>query len=598
MSNVERRTSIVAALVLATAGVPSAGAATPIPEGPDGGPPPPLTGKPAVQRPVSVPRVPRHPFMAPNDRSNLHNDAFQTDANRGPGPLGRGMRRASTFFANDCASITFDSRGRLVTICVGVARPTLYMLDPKTLDTLASMPLPNRELPSPDFFHDFSGGGYFYLDHRDRAVMLTNDRHLYVVRETPGPGFAIERNYDLNGAIGLTDKPFSALPDWGGRYWFVTTKGTVGTVERSSGKVAFLKLPNGEGIQNSFSVDADGGVYIVSNLALYRFDAGPGGRPKIAWRAVYPNSGIHKPGQADASSGTTPTIMRGGRVAITDNADPTHIVVYRKARNVSGSRVVCRHPIFKKGASATDQSLNVAGRAIVAENNYGYSGPDATEQGASTSPGLERVDLDRDGTGCHHVWTSKEIAPTVVPKISLPNGLVYAYTKPPRADGSDYWYLTALDFRTGRTVYSFRAGEGLGYNNNYAPITIGPDNGAVYIGVLGGMAMLRDSVPPPRHPPRVRPRAKPRLFLGVRWRRPCAFGHVSSRIRGKDLRKVLSAVWYVGARRVASDFDPPYRRRIRLTRVKHDRIYTIRARVRLVDGRRKTVHRKVRVCAK
>jgi hypothetical protein len=596
MSPMLRHTLIVTALGLVL-GVPhAAGAATPIPEGPDGGPPPPLIGKPAVQRPVSVPRIPRHPFMAPNDRSNLHNDAFQTDANRGPGPLGRGMRRVSTFFANDCASITFDSRGRIVTICVGLARPTLYMLDPKTLDTLASMTLPPREMPSPDFFHDFSGGGYFYLDNRNRAVMLTNDRHLYVVRETAGPGFAIERDYDLNGAIGLMDKPFSALPDWSGRYWFVTTKGTVGTVNRASGKVASLKLPNGEGIQNSFSVDTDGGVYLVSNLALYRFEAGPGGEPKVIWRTAYPNSGIHKPGQADASSGTTPTIMRGGLVAITDNADPMDIMVYRKARTVAGARLVCRQPVFKKGASANDQSLNVAGRAMIVENNYGYSGPDATEQGATTSPGLARVDLDADGSGCHRVWTSKEVAPTVVPKISLPNGLVYTYTKPARDDGSDFWYLTALDFRTGRTVYRFRAGEGLGYNNNYAPITIGPDNGAVYIGVLGGMAMLRDSRSPPRHPPRVKPKAKPRLFLGVRWRRPCAFGHVRARVRGKDVPKVASAVFFVGAKRVGRDFSRPYRRRIKLSRRRHDRIYTIRARVRLVDGRRKTVHRKVRVC--
>jgi hypothetical protein len=120
----------------------------------------------------------------------------------------------------------------------------------------------------------------------------------------------------------------------------------------------------------------------------------------------------------------------------------------------------------------------------------------------------------------------------------------------------------------------------------------------VYIGVLGGMAMLRDSTPPPRHPPRVKPKKKPRLFLGVRWRRPCALGHVSTRVRGKDVPKVASAVFFVGGKRVGRDYGPPYRRRIRLARVKHDRIYTIRARVRLVDGRKKTVHKQVRVCAR
>src|SRR5256885_4407175 len=204
----------------------------PIPEGSGSTPPPLFSGSPAIQHPISVPLVPRHPFMAPNDRSNLHNDAYQTDANVGPGPLGRNMQRVSTYQTADCASITFDSRGRLVSVCVGLFRPTLFMFDPKTLDTLTSMTLPPRQ-PDPQgrIFNDFAGGGYFYLDNQDRAVVLTNDKHLYVIRETPGPGFAIDRSYDLTGAIPLTDKGFSALPDWSGRYWFVTSSGVVGTVD-------------------------------------------------------------------------------------------------------------------------------------------------------------------------------------------------------------------------------------------------------------------------------------------------------------------------------------------------------------------------------
>jgi hypothetical protein len=33
---------------------------------------------------------------------------------------------------------------------------------------------------------------------------------------------------------------------------------------------------------------------------------------------------------------------------------------------------------------------------------------------------------------------------------------------------------------------------GLGYNNNYAPITLGPD-GTAYVGVLGGILAVRDT---------------------------------------------------------------------------------------------------------
>ena len=77
----------------------------------------------------------------------------------------------------------------------------------------------------------------------------------------------------------------------------------------------------------------------------------------------------------------------------------------------------------------------------------------------------------------------------VVSKLSMANGLVYTYTKPPGS--SDPWYWTAISFRTGRTVYKALAGTGLGYNNNYAGIAISP-TGAEYVGALGGIVALRD----------------------------------------------------------------------------------------------------------
>src|SRR6202000_2283110 len=88
-------------------------------------------------------------------------------------------------------------------------------------------------------------------------------------------------------------------------------------------------------IENSFAVGNDGDVYIASSQSLYRFDAGPGGIPQITWQVTYPNSGIHKPGQVDAGTGTTPAVMSGGYVAITDNADPMDVVVYRTAPTVT-----------------------------------------------------------------------------------------------------------------------------------------------------------------------------------------------------------------------------------------------------------------------
>lgn len=462
---------------------------TPIPETPTDDVPT-FIGSPASPKPLERLAVPRHPFMAPNGQSNIHDDAYMSDTYNRSGPLGRRMSRTSTYRAPgaDCASVTFDARGRVVTICVGLLRPQLVLMDPRTLDELARFDLPPRRPGVGNPFTDFTGGGYFYLDHRDRAVIPTTTRHIYVVAEAGGPSFELRRDYDLTAAVGQGDSIVSALPDFDGRIWFVSTRGVVGNVDPRSGRVRVLTLP-GEGITNSFAVDEDGGVYIVTDRALYRFEAAGSGRPKVIWRKRYRNSGEQKPGQVDDGSGTTPTVMGRKYVAITDNADPMNVVVYRRGREVNGGRQVCRQSVFKRGASATDNSLIATERSIVVENNYGYTGPSSTENGGVTEPGVERVDLDRDGHGCDTKWKSDVISPTVVPKLSLANGLVYVYTK--NRDPDDPWYLTALSFRSGKTIYRRLSGTGLGFNNNYAPISIGPD-GTAYVGALGGLVALRD----------------------------------------------------------------------------------------------------------
>lgn len=453
-------------------------------------------GKPAKERPVRSFDVPRHPFMAANQDSNIHNDAYMTDAYERPGPLGRDMVTDSTFVVGDCASVTFDQRGNIITICVGVEGPRLFRMDPVTLDTEAYLPLPARSPrggTGSSIFQDFAGGGYFYLDHKDRAVLPTTTRQIWVVSqaETPaGPAFAIDRRYDLATVVPPDEGIVSVLPDWDGLLWFVGTQGTVGTVDPKDGSVQATQL-EGEAIANSFAVDETGGAYIVSDHALYRFDADKDGAPKITWRQTYDRGERVKPGQASQGSGTTPTVVGERYVAITDNADPyMHVLVYDRRADVAGDRLLCSVPVFGKGEGNTDQSLIAVGDSLIVENNYGYSGPSATMEGATTTPGLERVRFGEDG--CETVWRSDEIAPSAVPKISLANGLVYTYTKPPTDSDVDAWYLTAIDFRTGKTIFKRLAGTGLGFNNNYAPVSLGPD-GAAYVGVLGGLVRLADS---------------------------------------------------------------------------------------------------------
>ncbi len=437
-------------------------------------------------------------------------------------------------------------------------------MDPNTLDTIEEMPLPLRQ-PSANPFQDFSGGGYFYLDNRDRAVLATTERRILIVSGAK----TVERSYDISGAVPSGDGVISTLPDWSGRIWFATKKGVVGFVDPNTGAVRSRAL--GEPIGNSFAVDEENGVYIVSDAALYRFEAGPAGVQTV-WREGYANTGVKKPGQTQAGSGTTPTLFGDGLVAITDNSDPIRVVVLRRGRSTGGrARTVCATPVFNKGASSDDQSLIAVNRSLIAENNFGYTGPPSAQLGRSTAqPGLERVDVRQDLSGCPKIWSSNERAPSVVPKVSLDGGLVYTYTKP-QGDSRDPWYLTALDFRTGRTVWKQLAGYGLGHNNNYAPVTIGPDNGTAYIGALGGLIALRDATRP------TLPRS-PRLKVEAR----CGNRRVRGRLAGIDEPLVLRARIAVRKRK-GTDRSSPFRVRWKLRR--KQRRVRVRIVARLRDGR-------------
>src|SRR3954468_5014831 len=151
-------TRAVAIAIACLAALPAAAQASPIPD-PDRTPGiVEFDGAAASPRPVAAPPPPQHPDMAPNERSNLHVAASQTDTNVPPGPLGREMSTLSTFYSAVCGSVTFDSRGRIVTVCVGFAGPTLRLLDARTLDELASFPLPPRQSPpTGNVFQDFAG---------------------------------------------------------------------------------------------------------------------------------------------------------------------------------------------------------------------------------------------------------------------------------------------------------------------------------------------------------------------------------------------------------------------------------------------------------
>ena len=464
-------------------------------------------------KPVAHVPIPQHPYMAPNPGNNMHCDAYISDTYEASGPLGLNPQVVSrTQGFGGYGTITFDSRGWLVGVYGNARAFQLELMDPYTLEELASYDLPPRPW---DFFFqgvlpwEYLGAGiYFYLDNQDRAIVPTTKNTLQVVQvpDPEGGGeFELVREYDLADYIvpEQEDSVAWVLPEWSGEcYWYATTAGIVGTVNVDSGEVHTLRL-EGELIENSFAVGEDG-VFIISDQAMYRFSQDSSGDIIIDWRTEYDRGPQRKPGHITRGSGTSVTLMgtpQDGLVVITDNAEPRVNLLF--IRRFDGT-LVGSVPLFAEGKSGTDLTTiafehadengdSIGVYSAIVENNWGHH----TFPLSRPEPGLTRVDATRhdDGTyTCKEVWASSEMSIGGF-RLSLGNGLVYMYGKGESGlITEEKWYFTALDFITGETVYKKLAGTGLGYNNWQGSLFIHPD-GMAYSTTIFGAVMIRDKAP-------------------------------------------------------------------------------------------------------
>jgi hypothetical protein len=461
--------------------------------------------------PVAHVEIPQHPFMAANPGNNMHCDAYMSDTYEARGALGLNPQVVSrTQGFGGYGTITFDSRGRLVAVYGDARAFQLELMDPYTLEELASYDLPPRSLTW--VFRgvlpwEYLGAGtYFYLDNQDRAVVPTTINTIQVVQApdlVKRKKFELVREYDLADYMvpGKDDSPAFALPDWDGKYyWFASVQGIVGTIDIDTGVVRTMRL-DGELIENSFAVGEDG-VFIISDHAMYRFSRDSSGNPIVDWHTTYDRGTRSKPGHITRGSGTSVTLAgtpQDGLVVITDNAEPRINLLFVRR---SDGAIVCSTPLFEEGKSGTDltaiafEHADENGEGIgvysaIVENNWAHH----TFPISHPEPGLTRVDATRhdDGTcSCGEVWASNERSIGGF-RLSFGNGLVYQYGKD-ESSLNTKWYFTAVDFATGKTVYKKLTGTGLGYNNWAGSLFLHPD-GMVYSTTIFGLVMMRDTAP-------------------------------------------------------------------------------------------------------
>jgi hypothetical protein len=475
--------------------------------------PPAYVGAPVEAQPVTGGWLPDVPNMSTAGAATMHSDGYSSDTHPFSGPLGHDPQ-VTYSPKGPCAGLARRSDGLLVLQCGGVLGFTMRLVDPVSLRDLATYDLPPR--PSTlravknadvDEIYSDSSGAYFFLDRDDVAVVADaaqDIQRVAAVQANDGSWSWEQRgHWDLSPYLpheceSFTDPtptgddcdPVTAVqPDAHGLLWWVSRFGRVGTLNPADGAVRVLHL-QGEEIQNSHSVDETGAVSVVSDYALYSFRAGADGTPYVVWREEYDRGSARKVGQINHGSGTTPTLLGRDHVAIADNADGRmNVVVYQRADRAKGPREICRVPVFTEGASATENTLVGYDDGLVVENNAGYLTPVPLFGRQTVAGGLAKIEVT--GRSCRVAWTSEERSPSVVPKLSRGNGLLYVYTNQEIPGGTDAWYLTAVDWRTGETAWKVRTGFGPAFDNAWAPITIGPD--VTYVSTFGGLIAVRDA---------------------------------------------------------------------------------------------------------
>ena len=406
-------------------------------------------GRPAAERPVAEPTP--HPHLAAPVAA--------------PGPLGLQPEVDTAWLGLErCGRIAQGEAPRLVAVCVDRSGPTVRLVDAEDMRPTASYDLPHAD-----------GSGcredVAFLDEADRLVVATSERELLVLT-TAGDGLSVDRTIDLRPWIPFGDCVVGLAPDWSGRLWWVSGQGLVGTVAAGPDPVVAV-ADLGEAVTHGLAVDQVA-AYVVSEDAVQRLVAGPDGTPQVVWRSEH------------AGRASAPALVGGDTLALADVSDDGEMGVRFLARE-SGSQL-CRQAVLEPGRASTSTELVPVGSGVVVLNDQGHTSFGSTVLGFTTSPGVTRVDSD-----CHVRWTNEASSPGVGAVLSSPAGLVYAWTKRPSLVGVSAWYLTAIDVRTGRSMWSVRTGTGMLSGGDGSALALAAD-GSAWMGTRAGLVRVRDRV--------------------------------------------------------------------------------------------------------
>jgi hypothetical protein len=464
------------------------------------------------------PHPPGNPYTSANGAATMHGDSESSNASPYAGPGTGTQAVVANELAAACPTLLQGPDGMPVALCTSILgrNPVVYLLDPATGGTLASLSLPAGNL---------FAGVYAYMDQENRVVLFNAEGDLLRIGHHFSAGrwsLSIDSSTPAAAAIGahcasLCGGVVGIAPDWHGRVWFVTADGVAGYVEPGTGAVKTIVLGSGEQVANSIST-APEGTAIATDHALSLLTASKTG-PKVLWRYAYERGPARKPGQLSHGTGSTPTFFGpedGTRyLTILDNASPAeHLLVfdtwsYYDFHPRSGAytytvakipQLVCDLPVLTPGPSGSENNPVGSGRSVFVASTYGYPYPSYPEGAEPSDPetaafagGVERIDLNQGGSGCTPRWQD-QVRSAAVPRLDVANGILYTVqdTDPLEPDGTGYgdvYSEDAIDAATGQVLHETPLGVGYAFNTLQLAPTIVPGE-VMYQGTITGILRI------------------------------------------------------------------------------------------------------------
>jgi hypothetical protein len=458
-------------------------------------------------------------------------------------------------------SAPYEDGGRAAWSSVTGTDAAIVKIDHDTFEIIDWYVPAERETDPPTFTLGLSGA-YTGIDGKNRFVVGQTRFVSLFGDEVDGDRFAA---IALKKRIFIPDEVFCGEDDviagmtftYDGALAFATERGNLFVISPDADPEELGAIPVAlsnedcattdpaelEIVSNSIAADENGGIYLLTSAAMYRFDW-DGSRLTRAWRAEYESADeVSSPIRLGPGSGSTPSLM-GTRadddrfVVITDGQALMRLVLFWRDEVPEGwepiapgkdPRIACELPVdFGTGATEaiSEQSVAVRGYAAVVVNDL-LTDPtinppsmldlavvaqnlvSALEGGIPEKApfGVERIDWDPGTRTCSTIWANAEVSiPNGIPTLSESSGLVYG-----AGQRAGQWGLEGLDFETGESRLWIPAGPGtcpqeyLGVaallpgvsdvlelvpdsceNSVYAATTVGPD-GTVYQGTLNGM---------------------------------------------------------------------------------------------------------------